>query len=364
MSRLDSPSDWLKLDPHSVIGKSTPPPDVLSFMLEPSGLVWSYPDRPRDLAGFRLKVNPGSNARWETATPLNDDLVSRTDFPVDRVGQGVITVLIKAVDVADNESENAAAIVLGLGDPLTDNVVTTVDYQGAGYPGTLTDGAPGGGRLRANDNGVLLWSGTNAKPLWSGNDAQPLWSLTYKAMRYVAALTPAALDVPANLKLVADIIASAFQLEYRATGSQGPLWSSDEVPLWRADAALLWNDAPAFMPWPGEIPVTHQGYEIRVTTAAGPTQGQLSAFQALIDMPDIEENIDDVAIAAGGTRLPIKRSYRKIVNVNLTLQSDGGTAATARVMDKLATGPLVKCFDGANPPVATTGLVDATVQGY
>lgn len=102
--------------------------------------------------------------------------------------------------------------------------------------------------------------------------------------------------------------------------------------------------------------------EFRITTQAGAIQGTVTALTLNFDVEDEVEDLDDVAVLAVGTRLPITRSYRQISNVLLTLQDDGGTARTARVVDKDEDlGPLVRCYDSAG--VATTGLLDARIQG-
>jgi hypothetical protein len=51
-----------------------------------------------------------------------------------------------------------------------------------------------------------------------------------------------------------------------------------------------------------------------------------------------------------------------VVIVSLTLHSDGGSATTARVVDKSTSGPLIQCFNASG--AATAGTVDAYVQGY
>jgi hypothetical protein len=49
--------------------------------------------------------------------------------------------------------------------------------------------------------------------------------------------------------------------------------------------------------------------------------------------------------------------------VQITLQSDGGTAVLVHIVDKNATlGPLIRCLNSAGAQV--TGKVDAVIQGY
>ena len=55
--------------------------------------------------------------------------------------------------------------------------------------------------------------------------------------------------------------------------------------------------------------------------------------------------------------------YKKIKNVNLTLQDDGGSAVTLNIVDKNEVlGPLIYAEDkDRNKTVAT---IDARIQGY
>ncbi len=92
-------------------------------------------------------------------------------------------------------------------------------------------------------------------------------------------------------------------------------------------------------------------------------QAVLQQLSVVIDVPDKIETLEDVVIAAAGTRLVLSGQPRKIVSVRVALEDDGGSAAYAKVMDKnAALGPLVRVFNSSN--VATTGLVDAVVHWY
>ena len=56
--------------------------------------------------------------------------------------------------------------------------------------------------------------------------------------------------------------------------------------------------------------------------------------------------MNDIEIAATGTRLPIRETYHVIENVQVTLQDDGGQAISVKVMDKdPKRGPLIACLD-------------------
>jgi hypothetical protein len=82
-------------------------------------------------------------------------------------------------------------------------------------------------------------------------------------------------------------------------------------------------------------------------------------------VPDLPlEAINDIAIPAGGMRLPVTQEYIRIKNISITLQdTDELTATTVRIVDKNPTsGPLVRPYDKDNNP--TDALIDVTIQGY
>ena len=103
-------------------------------------------------------------------------------------------------------------------------------------------------------------------------------------------------------------------------------------------------------------------YQFRIDVDQSNLQGVIGTVVAQIDVPDKTIRLPDVVIATGGTRLAIGSGWRNVVIVSLTLHSDGGSATTARVVDKSTSGPLIQCFNASG--AATAGTVDAYVQGY
>ncbi|WP_162136360.1 hypothetical protein, partial [Zavarzinella formosa] len=79
----------------------------------------------------------------------------------------------------------------------------------------------------------------------------------------------------------------------------------------------MW-DTPDWQAWPGRIEAKNTIYDFLLTTGQSPTQGYVSQFVITLDAPDVEETLDDVAVSALGTRLPITKTYSVITNVQLT----------------------------------------------
>jgi hypothetical protein len=130
----------------------------------------------------------------------------------------------------------------------------------------------------------------------------------------------------------------------------------DEVTVRKLAVASDWR------PWIGALTVQDRDYELRVTTSNSAIQGAIHQLAAVVDVPDVWENLLSVSIAVGGTRLPITQAYHVITNVQLTLQQVG-TAVGLRIIDRNPTlGPLVEAIDATRTSV--TGTIDAHIRGY
>lgn len=353
-------SDWVQRS-HVVVGKTQPPPDPSDLRLD--GLVASWqPVVAADLAGYLLRYHPGVRDSFEDAIPLHDGVVTTSPFRLQRVPSGTVTLLLAALDTSGNRSLTPARLVIALGDAAVANVLWTYDDAAAGWPGTLAQGARTPGGLRADET-TRMWGGDDRAAFWA-YASWPMWrTATYLSMGYETSFTPPAVANGTRLVVTVDATGDTWRLDYRRQGP-APMWGSVDTELqWGADSDPLWH-VPNWLPWPGEI--TAPGAEpvdLRMTTGAGVQRGSVSALTVTADVPDVTEHLAGVAIAAGGTRLPIVAAYHAITAVQLTLYGGGGTAFTVRVLDRdAAAGPLVQCLDASG--VGTTGVVDALVQGY
>lgn len=178
--------------------------------------------------------------------------------------------------------------------------------------------------------------------------------LRHFAERYFskAGAAPAALSTPK----------SSYVLEYR-TSPQVIFWTVNEASFWSNDANSFWSASGAWMPLAGALKnLTHQQYEFRLTVTPGYAAGVVSALTVNIDMPDVVEDVLNVAIGSGGTRLTLTKTYQSIKIVAPRLLDDGGTATHIKLVDKDIGGPLLRAYDAAG--VLTTAHADVTVQGY
>jgi hypothetical protein len=173
--------------------------------------------------------------------------------------------------------------------------------------------------------------------------------------------------LPATLKLDLTVDADGFEVLYRQdTGVL--LWPPEmEDNLWPASMDEdFWPAGSGYQAWPGEVQAEALTYRFLVRTTGGPNQSAIPECKAVLDVVDVEEALNDVAISAGtGTRLALKKSYRAILAVQVSIQQIAGLpdARTVEVIDKSSTlGPLIKVYDASHSAVA--GVVDAYIKGY
>lgn len=337
------------------------PANVTGFALAGDIFSWQA-NSDVDVVGYRIRFHYGNRRTWADANPLHDGLITESPWqPLTRPA-GPVTFLIVAVDAAGLESAEAAFIVTDLGDPLVANVVTSFDLKAAGFPGTVTNGAIGGGNLEAADATGAFWSGNDAAPFWV-SDGNSFWSaVTYRAMSYEFTVTPVTADAGSTLTIDTTVQGDPYTIEYRQQGP-APFWSGDDnVPFWSGDnAAPFWQGPPAYLPWPGAIVARAEPYDFRITTGQSAVRGIISELTVTLDVPDIEESIPPTDIPAGGLILPITHTYRAIVNVQATLFSDGGNADNITVDNHDTAGPLVHARQLL---VAVAGKGSFRIKGY
>lgn len=336
------------------------PPNVASVYVEHLAnnrkrFSWPYTyPAPNDVVGFRIKIQPGTRPFWSSGQPVFDGVVAASPFETDAVLPGQYVAMIKAVDASGNESETEAVVYFGLGDEIVENVILEEDLAANGFLGTKTDCSVVGDILLADDTGGKFWGPSN-EPFW-GLPSDPFYKTTYKPMVYeeYVPLEPGQF----HLQITAE---GNFRVYY---SNDLLFWTSDIDNFWRsADTDNFWGEGEyAFIPYKSKVVSERSGVWIRIEIDGGEKQGKITRLKAIVDVPDESETLNDVAISAGGTRLPITKTYRSIKNVNITLQDDESDAVTVKIIDKNSTlGPLMKAYNAANTAVSAT--VDVTIQG-
>jgi len=301
-----------------VVGKTAPPSDVPWLRLDGERLTWG-PVSDIDLAGYRVRWQPGGSRSWSDALELHTGLLAVSPWDLVTIPYGAGQILIKAVDTTGNESLNVTAISCNLGDAPVENVFASYTLN------TTPVVAPDSSRMWSNDT-AQLWTNTTAVFLVP----------QYQAITWTGSVT---FTESGSLTIAATISGYAWKITWKKTTDV------TYVPF----PGRAWADAGTT-------------YQFRIDVDQSNLQGLIGSVVAQIDVPDKAIRLPDVVIASGGSRLAIGTGWRNVVIVSLTLHSDGGSATTARVVDKSTSGPLIQCFNASG--AATAGTVDAYVQGY
>jgi hypothetical protein len=301
-----------------VVGKTAPPSDVPWLRLDGERLTWG-PVSDIDLAGYRVRWQPGSSRSWSDALELHTGLLAVSPWDLVTIPYGAGQILIKAVDTTGNESLNVTAIACNLGDAPVENVFASYTLN------TTPVVAPDSSRMWSNDS-AQLWTNTTAVFLVP----------QYQAIYWTGSVT---FTESGSLTIAATVSGYAWKITWK---------KSSDV---------------AYVPFPGRAWAdAGTTYQLRIDVDQSNLQGLIGSVVAQIDVPDKTIRLPDVVITSGGSRLSIGTGWRNVVIVSLTLHSDGGSATTARVVDKSTSGPLIQCFNASG--AATAGTVDAYVQGY
>ena len=347
-------SDWSEQVRHFVVGKTAKPADVQVVTVSGIQVAWTTIQEV-DLAGYKLRFNYGNDRWWDYAAPLHDGLITESPYRLERIPAGECTILVKAVDTTGNESEAAAFAVYVFPEAPVSNVLLSYPQHPA-FAGTLTNCTLVSGELRA----VALddfYSPADAPMYLPSEEAMYLPS-QYAEMVYEFSLQPA----EAGTLLLQTTIAGAYRIEY-ASEDSARMYEPPSDPMYLPLDDPFYGTPSAFQLWPGALAVDGEiAVRIRITVAGGADQGVISAVTAVLDVPDVNETVIAVAVAAGGTRVPIAETYNAIKAVGLTVYS-GGTGVSARIVDKNPTlGPLVQIINSSGVGVA--GTLDAVIQGY
>lgn len=326
-----------------ILGKLTPPPDIESLFIADEILTWTYPNAPLDLAGFEVRTHQGDRQTWADATPLHVGLLSASRFDVRGAVADTTTFLVKAVDTSGVYSVNAAAVVVNVGDSLIQNVIFTYDYEANTWPGTITNGSINvSNEIEADQVGGFYNPDPNSI-FYDQVGSNDFYSSEFKKLEYEFTYTVAAQDVGVQLSLDYTVVGNSAQLEY--------------IPP---------NGGTTYTPFSGVLPEVVAGqykFKLIIPSQFGGSAPKITDLLLNLDVPDITERLDDVAISETGTRLPITKAYRGIGFVTLTMQTDGSGVTSLKVSDKNHTlGPLVYAYNSSGTAVNTT--IDAFIRGY
>ena len=321
---------------HTTLDLYALPGDVQFFTIEGQTLSWSTVTDP-DVVGYEIRFSTSLTPDWGTAQAIHSGLITASPYTLPNIeAQG--SLLIKAVDSTGGQSRKAATITYQGGSADAGNVLASVSMAAQSWPGALAGGSRVGTSIVAGETVNYMWSANPQVSMYASPERTFYAGQSFEGLAFEYTFSPAYV---AGGQVVATASASsAYALQYRT------------------------SSAHQWLPWLGPVPATDgAAYQFRLTTAAGRERGQVNDLTLSFAVPEVDEYLDNVAIAATGTRLPIAKTWRNINSVLLTVQTSGTAAISAKVLDKNNTaGPLVQCLDAAGNAVA--GLIDAKLRGY
>lgn len=172
-------SEWREQHDITVIGKTSPPPDVQNLRWVGDIIKWDYPNPPADLLGYLVRYAVGDGAAWANSRPAHPGPILTTEYRADTNLNGRYTYFVKAVDTSKNASVNAASV--------TRNTVTNAEYFEVvrdGEDDFSADFTDLGGVWRLNayagsQAGEPFWKGSADMPFWHGAASDSFWWRTY-----------------------------------------------------------------------------------------------------------------------------------------------------------------------------------------
>ena len=324
---------------YKIQGRTTIPPDVKALDVEISAngtrryyIDFEYPE-VNNIAGFRMKYAQGNSPRWETAFDVQDGLIQNFPYETTTVRQGKHIVMIKAVNTSGNESRNYASVLVNFAEPLEDNVLYKVNFADNKWANVETTGdVLEDGYMHAKQSNAF-WK-TPQDSFW-GNPNNPFWGeVSYTEFELVASVTALA---GGNCYFTYDIEGPA-NIMYRILNKDG---------LWKPYATKFKVEAG-------------DSVEIKFTSLAGAEETVLRSLMAVIDVPDRQENFENIVVPVGGLELPIKTPnyHTTAVRLNSMQLVDG----QAGLLEFTVAPCVVRILNGVGEPLEAT--VDLTWQGF
>jgi len=348
-------STWDIITGHTVIGKSSPPPDVDTFYVErqPDGtreFSWTYSNPPPDLAGFEIRyINGTGTYTWDQLTPLHEGLLQSSPYETNQLAAGQYVCAIKAVDTSGNYSTNAVFISSTLGDPRIGTALASVVEQ-PNWPYTKTN-------CRVEEDGYLWADNTTTWDTlpatwdeWTSWHFSAVSSFTYQHGQT---------DDTDAIDLGADVAVEPLT-DYTLNDC-----TVVTEYAWRKEADTSYS---AWTQNPGVI--TARYILVRATFTPTTALAHVRSMRTLVvadiktdDITDLDTSTltGSYRIGTGDVRLPITKSFQIIYVVNIALQNVGAGWSWELVDKDTSVGPRIRIYNASG--VLADAVIDATVKG-
>ena len=319
--------EWAYVYEHTVVGKTSAPPDVETFVIEGFGdaayLNWTIENEPLDLAGVVIRHLPGLTATdWEQAVSLFSDNPADTESPDTVIPSGPVSIansprgdrtyLIRSIDKAGNMSDGVARLTVSLGDYPLINALSSVDHDALGYKNIRYNMSVASGDLKNASVGGIFWA-DGASLHW--DQVNPLvtvyWGTVYFTGTYKTGRFMAAADLPAGIILEPTVTGPNWKIEYRV-GTLAQTFSMDGVVAatgWNADNGTMADEAVILQEGTGSLKITSNNTNEVIVYADAPSFTNTLMHDAWIRVSVRIEDVTNLMTATDGFHIIIAGTY-------------------------------------------------------
>ncbi|MBI4970750.1 MAG: hypothetical protein HZC17_02800 [Candidatus Omnitrophica bacterium] len=319
----------------TVVGKSAPPSDVSSFLVNRNRDLLYFGWTPiTDVDAWGYEIRRGLN--WDSGEFIT--LQQGSHYLTKDVKQGVgQSYWIKAIDTSGNYSMNAKESVVTITEIPFRNMVAEYQEQ------PLWEGAKV--NVEKNAESIVITDG-----VMSGTYTTPVRDFGYVASVYIG------IDV-----VVATSLGQRFNsdgvmkfndsLTYRFTGQETLRATSFRIRT--SEDNVTWRDWETYQP--GDYYCRYFQIELTLNRENLGDEITCSTFQYFGDLPDVDDSGNDtVVLAADGKEVFFIKTYHEEPSVHIEIRS--GNGIYSKFVDKSTTGFKVKLYDAQG--VAQAGMFD------
>jgi hypothetical protein len=312
-SKTGLASPWVSSEPHTVVGKTSPPPDVASYSVQQNGNVcthkWSQAS-VEDLLGYEIRYMPISSAFvWADAQVLTSitrgTLVTNAALP-----PGAWRCGIKAVDTGKRYSQTAATFAIEISNG---NTVISSEEQAPAWLGTLDQ------CLAHPISGMLCPFGTAMVSSYAEWDAMEAEAFPDPVDTYGFEAAELDLGYDGTVRVWGEATATMAPGEVTALAVADPVMEIDYT-----------RDGEAYDGWEtwtvGTITARKVKARVRVSSATG--TALISSFAPTVDAEERTERQTGMTISAGGEAVSFATPFISPPTVWAFLQGGGSLIAT------------------------------------
>jgi sulfur carrier protein ThiS len=340
LSNIGAVSPWTLPVEHTVIGKTSPPPDVDTFTVTHDAdgtrrFAWSVVEPP-DFSGVMIRFGLGLGLEWDQLdNALHTGLLETSPFEANLIPAGSYTFGIKAVDTSGNVSVNAMMITGVLPNPRLGNALLQESVRSEGWPGTWDQAILNRNRLVASSPDA--WNDLPSTwAEWETWNQVPYGTLTYEHT---------VLDIGAVLPFTPIVSVAG-----RGTPTVEESHSDDDI---------------SYSSWEELGPQVEARYiKIRVTmTHDNPRLDEVFIILEAKTETEFINDLDTSLISdpAGTFRIPLTKNFSMIRMVNITIQNVGAGWSWEQIDRDPDLGPSIKLYNGSG--TLADALIDVEIRG-